>query len=161
MEAAIDHLAFRRACARFATGITVATALDRDGAPHGMTVNSFASVSLDPPLLLICVDHSSVMLDLFRDSGRYGISVLSHSQRDLSQRFAERGQDRFNGTPWVPGQTGVPLLPDALAHFECEIRNIVNAGDHAILIAEVVALNAQEGTPVVFFDSGYRRLEGE
>ena len=161
MEAAIDHLAFRRACARFATGITVATALDRDGAPHGMTVNSFASVSLDPPLVLISVDHSSVMLDLFRDSGRYGISVLSHSQRDLSQRFAERGQDRFNGTPWVPGQTGVPLLPDALAHFECEIRNIVNAGDHAILIAEVVALNAQEGTPVVFFDSGYRRLEGE
>ncbi len=156
MENGIDSVNFRRACAKFATGIAVATVMDREGAPHGMTVNSFTSVSAGPPLVLICVDKASVLLELFRAAGQYGISVLKDGQRELSQRFAERGEDRFNSTPWIAGRIGVPLLPDALAHFECEIRQSVDAGDHAVLIAEVLALNMFEGSPLVYFDSGYR-----
>src|SRR5690349_9317331 len=86
---------FRRACGRFATGVTVATVIDRKGVPHGLTVSSFTSVSLDPPLILICLGHAVTVIDAFRGASHFGINVLEESQRDLSERFARRGFDRF------------------------------------------------------------------
>jgi flavin reductase (DIM6/NTAB) family NADH-FMN oxidoreductase RutF len=154
----VDPKLFRRTCARFATGITVATLIGTDKLPHGMTVNSFTSVSAVPPLVLVCVDYSSNLLPHFRAATHYGVNVLNEDQQDLSNRFAAKGQDRFIGVTWDRGETGVPLLPGALAHMECAIRNVVEAGDHAIFIAEVIRASISEGKPLLFFDSGYRKM---
>jgi flavin reductase (DIM6/NTAB) family NADH-FMN oxidoreductase RutF len=154
----IEKQQFRRICGKFASGITVATVLDAAGAAHGMTANSFTSVSLAPPLVLVCVDHRAGILKHFRTSDYFGINILSAGQRHLSDKFAGSGYDRFEGVDWFPGQTGVPLLRDVLATIECARMNVVTAGDHDILIGEVLHANCQDGEPLVFYSSQYRRL---
>lgn len=155
----MDSNLFRRACAQFATGIAIASTLDPQGLPHGMTVNSFTSVSMEPPLVLICVDRTCNLLPIFEEFGHYGLSFLGHEQQGLSSRFAQRGQDRFDGMHWVAGSLGIPLIPDALAHLQCRIINTVAAGDHVVLIAEVVSADIHSGRPLLFYESGYRKLE--
>jgi flavin reductase (DIM6/NTAB) family NADH-FMN oxidoreductase RutF len=150
---------FCSACAQFATGVAVATVLDPSGDPHGITVNSFTSVSLDPPLILICIGHSAGILAHFRTSPSFGINLLSEAQEPLSVRFAERGRDRFGNIVWVPGETGVPLIPDVLATIECRRVRIETAGDHEIILGEVVRTNVRGGRPLLYFGSAYRRLE--
>lgn len=154
----IETRQFRRICGKFASGITVATILDADGVCHGMTANSFTSVSLTPPLVLICVDHRARMREHFRIGGYFGINILSASQKELSDRFAGSGYDRFEGVNWYAGQTGVPLLPEVLATLECSRVNVVTAGDHDIVIGEVVHADCQEGEPLVFYGGQYRCL---
>ena len=154
-DSTIDPKTFRRACAKYATGICIASIIGADDLPHGMTVNSFTSVSAVPPLVLVCVDYSSNLLRHFRATSHYGLSILSEHQQSLSDRFAARGQDRFTGVDWLPGKTGVPLIPGALAQMECKIQQIVEAGDHAIFIAEVVSAEIAGGKPLLFFDSSY------
>jgi flavin reductase (DIM6/NTAB) family NADH-FMN oxidoreductase RutF len=149
---------FRRACGRFATGITVVTTLDHEGNPHGMTANSFTSVSLDPPLVLVCVDFRAKILLTLRKAERLGINVLSEGQRELSQAFARRGENRFDGVDWHAGESGVPLLPGALAWLECALQNVVDAGDHAVLIARVHRAAYHEGRPLLYFASDYGHL---
>jgi flavin reductase (DIM6/NTAB) family NADH-FMN oxidoreductase RutF len=150
---------FRLACGRFATGVTVATVLDSAGSPHGLTVNSFTSVSLEPPLILICLGHAVATLAHFRASTHFGINVLADSQRSLSVRFARKGKDRFDGVPWCPGITGVPLLTQALAHIECEVYRRIPMGDHDIFVGEMVRVQVYEGEPLIYFASTYRKLE--
>jgi flavin reductase (DIM6/NTAB) family NADH-FMN oxidoreductase RutF len=154
----VDSDSFRRACAKFATGVTVATILAPDGSPHGMTANSFTSVSCDPPLVLLCVDHRTSILPSFRSSVHFGVNVLSEEQRELSMRFAQKGQNRFEQVPWKAGQTGVPLIEDALASFECRVTERVTAGDHDIIIGEVLMARIRDGRPLVFFNSAYGSL---
>jgi flavin reductase (DIM6/NTAB) family NADH-FMN oxidoreductase RutF len=154
----LDSKSFRRGCAKFATGIAIASVLDQGGSPHGLTVNSFTSVSAVPPLVLVCIDYSCSVLPIFRKASHYALSVLNEHQQQLSTKFAIRGQDRFDGVEWTSGQTGVPLIPGALAHFECKVNNTVEAGDHAVFIAEVVRLDCHDGNPLLYFDSGYRIL---
>src|SRR5216684_5402383 len=110
---------FRRACGRFATGVTIASVLDSKGAPHGLTVSSFTSVSLDPPLILICLGHAVAAIEHFRAATHFGINILAENQRALSDRFARKGRDRFDGVAWYPGATGIPLIPGVLAAIEC------------------------------------------
>ena len=155
----MDSNLFRRACAQFATGIAIASAADSEGRPHGMTINSFTSVSMDPPLVLICIDGTSNLLPVFEHCGHYGLSFLGHHQQALSTRFAQRGQDRFDGVAWLTGSAGVPLIPDALAHLECRLTTTLVAGDHAILIAEVVSADIHSGKPLLYYQSSYRKLE--
>jgi len=154
----IEKHQFRRICGKFASGITVATVLDADGSRHGMTANSFTSVSLAPPLVLVCVDHRTRILEHFRSSEFFGINILGVDQKHLSERFAGSGYDRFEGVEWYAGQTGVPLLPDALATIECTRVNVVTAGDHDILIGEVLHANCRDGEPLLFYGSQYRCL---
>jgi flavin reductase (DIM6/NTAB) family NADH-FMN oxidoreductase RutF len=149
---------FRRACGRFATGVTVATVLDADGTPHGLTVSSFTSVSLDPPLVLICLGHAVTMIDAFRGASHFGLNVLSAEQRDLSDRFARKGFDRFDGLPWERGRTGVPLLPGALAQIECATHDRVTTGDHDIFIGRMVGTRIGDGDPLLYYASGYRLI---
>ena len=106
---------FRRACGRFATGVTIASVLDGQGAPHGLTVSSFTSVSLDPPLISICLGHAVSVIHHFRKASHFGINILAEDQQALSDRFARKGLDRFDGVRWQPGATGVPLIPGVLA----------------------------------------------
>jgi len=154
----IDKQQFRRICSKFASGITVATVMDAAGAPHGMTANSFTSVSMTPPLVLVCVDHRTRILEHFRIGGHFGVNILGAGQRDFSDRFAGSGYDRFAGVTWYPGQTGVPLLPDVLATIECARVKVVTAGDHDIVIGEVLHANCRDGEPLVFYGSQYRCL---
>ncbi len=147
---------FRGACSKYATGIAILTVLDKQGVPHGMTANSFTSVSLDPPLVLACVDHSAAILAHFRASGFMGINILNEGQHRLSMHFAQAGEDRFGPVEWQRGMTGVPLLPEVLATLECSIVNVVEAGDNSILIGEVLHAGFREGKPLLYFDRGYR-----
>jgi flavin reductase (DIM6/NTAB) family NADH-FMN oxidoreductase RutF len=151
---------FRRGCGRFATGVTIASVLDAGGAPHGLTVNSFTSVSLEPPLILISLGHGVTAIQHFRTSKYFAINILSVGQRSLSDRFARKGQDRFDGTEWLPGVTGAPLLPDALAAIECAVYRIIPMGDHDLFVGEVVRATVAEGDPLLYFASGYRHLAG-
>jgi flavin reductase (DIM6/NTAB) family NADH-FMN oxidoreductase RutF len=149
---------FRRACGRFATGVTIASVVDSEGAPHGLTVSSFTSVSLDPPLILICLGHGVSAIHHFRTATHFGINILAADQRALSERFARKGQDRFDGVAWQPGVTGVPLLPGALAAIECAVHRIVPMGDHDILVGEMVHTQVHDGEPLLHFGGSYRKL---
>jgi len=150
---------FRRACGRFATGITIATVMDPDGVPHGLTVNSFNAVSLEPPLVSICLGHAVSLIDLFREASFFGINVLNENQRPLSDHFARKGHDRFQGVAWTPGQTGAPLIYDALAAIECQLEQRVTVGDHDIFIGRMVAAKVTEAAPLLYFASAYRKLQ--
>ena len=149
---------FRQAASRFATGVAVVTAAPLSG-PVGMTVSSLTSVSLQPPLLLVCLQRRSRSAAYFRDADHFGVNVLFAHQEKLSERFAKGIGDRFEGIPWSVGRTGVPLLGDALATFECCRCDCVPGGDHDIIIGEVLHVTAQSGIPLVRFGSAYHELK--
>uniref|UniRef100_Q01W45 Flavin reductase domain protein, FMN-binding n=1 Tax=Solibacter usitatus (strain Ellin6076) TaxID=234267 RepID=Q01W45_SOLUE len=149
---------FRRACGRFATGVSIASVLDRGGAPHGLTVNSFSSVSLEPPLVLISLGHQVSVINQFRAAKSFAINVLAAEQQPLSDRFARKGHDRFDGLEWRRGVTGVPLLPGVLAAIECDVYKIIPLGDHDLFIGEVMHVTVREGNPLLYFASSYRHL---
>jgi 4-hydroxyphenylacetate 3-hydroxylase, reductase component len=146
---------FRRACGRFATGVTIATVLDGQGAPHGLTVSSFTSVSLVPPLVLVCLGQEVTVIDAFRAAKCFGINVLREEQQPLAERFARKGFDRFNGLAWTAGETGVPLLPDSLAAIECAAEQRFTSGDHDIFVGRMVRAAVAEGKPLLYFASAY------
>jgi flavin-dependent trigonelline monooxygenase, reductase component len=150
---------FREACSRFATGVAIATVRAQDGEPRGMTVSSFTPVSIQPPLVLVCIDFSSSEHPHFRSNTHFAVSVLSEDQAELSVRFSGQPDGRFEGVDWYPGTTGAPLLRCALAIFECRVRETVEAGDHAILIGEVICVGSREGKPLIYFNRNYRVLE--
>lgn len=157
----IDPEGFRAACARWATGVTVAAACGADGSPHGLTVSSFAPVSLEPPLVLICIDHAASTLPYFRNGAGFGVSILNAAQQHLSSRFARMvDRERFSGVAWHAGLTGVPLLDGALATFECRTTQVIEAGDHTVFIAEVAAADTGAGDPLLYFGGAYRGLAG-
>ncbi len=155
----VDAETFRRACGKFATGIAIVTARGTDGQPHGLTVNSFTSVSLTPPLVLVCLDRECNLLLHFLPMGNFAIHLLRHDQEDISIRFAEWETGRFTGLDWKEGLAGVPVLAHALATLQCRTRELIEAGDHIILIGEVLQADYSEGLPLLYFSGAYQRLE--
>ena len=160
MYAQVDAANFREACARFATGVTVVTTLSRTGEPHGLTVTAFTPVSIAPPLVLACIASNCTFLNHFRESPCFAVNVLSERQQHLSVVFSEKPEGRFEGVDWYRNRTGAPLLRGALAVFECEVRQIADEGDHAILLGLVVYAKSHEGQPLAYFNRAYRRLDG-
>jgi len=156
----IDAKLFRQALGQFATGVTVVATLEREGQPRGLTVSSFCSVSLDPPLVLVCVDNRSEAHPAFLASKLFGVSVLAEEQEDVSRRFASLEADR-NAFKFVRGPQGAPLVPGALAGIECALHAVYDGGDHRIYVGRVLSLEARPGRPLVYHASGYRRLTGE
>jgi flavin reductase (DIM6/NTAB) family NADH-FMN oxidoreductase RutF len=150
---------YRRVCAQFSTGITVITARDENGHPHGMTVNSFTSVSLDPPLVLVSIDLRNAILGHFLTSAYFAVNILAEDQQELSRRFSSASENRFHGVDWHPAESGVPLLEGALAYIECAVTQVMELGDHSVLIGEVRHAEYRAGKPLIFFDSSYRALE--
>jgi len=140
----VDMSAFRRAMGSFPTGVTVVTVASDDSNMHGITVNSFSSVSLDPMLVLVCLNETSPAVSLIARAGAFVVNVLSAGQQDVSRWFANRfrpaGSAMFDGVPFEPGITGCPVLVDATASFECRLRQSHPAGDHLIVLGEVIAL---------------------
>ena len=150
---------FRRALGQFATGVTVVTTRDAAGRPFGLTVSSFCSVSLEPPLVLVCIDNRSEAHDGFEASQLFGVSVLAEGQEEWSRRFAEGGPAKFAGATLRGGHHGVALVPGALAHLECRVVSAHDAGDHTIYVGEVLALSVHPGRPLLYHARGYRRVE--
>jgi flavin reductase (DIM6/NTAB) family NADH-FMN oxidoreductase RutF len=158
-QAGSDPRTLRDAMGCFATGVTVVTAVDTDGTPVGLTANSFTSVSLDPPLLLVCIANASGTAPALREAAHFGVNVLQIGQQPASNRFATRGEDRFANLPWAPGQTGVPLLGSSLVSFECQRESLHEAGDHFILVGRVVRAQFEpHRDPLLYFRGKYRRL---
>lgn len=146
----VDPATMRTTMGRFATGVAVITTL-ADGEPHGMTVNSLTSVSLDPPLLLVCFTHGARSADAVTAAGRFVVNVLSTRQRSVALRFAERGEDHFAGLDLEYGEHRVPVVPHALAHLECDVDRVIGAGDHVIVLGAVVDVCARDGDPLGFY----------
>jgi len=145
----------RKALGQFATGVTVVTTRAADGSPVGLTVNSFTSVSLDPPLVLWCLGLASAHYDAFRLAERHLVNVLAADQLDIAQRFATRGADRFAGVRWTATDTGLPRIDGCTAWFECAIRGRYEEGDHLILIGRIESFEIVRRKPLIFHDSRY------
>ena len=148
---------FRQALGQYATGITVITALD-DGTPIGMTANSFASVSLDPPLVLWSVDNASPLYDGFARASHYAVHVLDASQQALSQRFSDDDIDKFAGLNVERGTKDLPLLDQYIVLLQCEVVDRHRAGDHLILIGRVLDIQHGRGDPLLFHSGAYHKL---
>ena len=157
-----DEASFRQVLARFATGVVVVTGSTREG-PAGLTCQSFSSLSLDPPLVLLSTARTSKTWPRIEATGRFAVNVLGDDQRDLSERFAVSGGDKFAGVTWRAGALGNPLLDGAIAHLECDVHAVHDGGDHVIVNGRVRALEApglEERAPLVYFRSAYRTLAG-
>ena len=152
----MDSRAFRDALGRFATGITVVTIATRDG-PMGFTANSFASVSLDPPLVLWSPARSAARFPFYAAARHYAIHVLGAEQSDLSGRFV-RGGAGFDGVAHEIGEHDVPILPQALARFDCLQVATHDGGDHLIIVGRVLGVSARDGLPLIFSQGAYGRF---
>ncbi len=157
----MDSDTFRSVLGRFASGVTILTARDASGVDHGMTVSAFCSLSLEPPLVLFCVDHVASMHGLLVTDPppACGISILSAEQEAWSRRFADETEQRFDGIAYSRGERGVVLLDAALAHLECRILQRVEAGDHTVFVATVDRAEPLHGQPLLYYRGGYAQLE--
>ncbi|HYM62319.1 MAG TPA: flavin reductase family protein [Thermoanaerobaculia bacterium] len=153
----IDEAGFRRAMSQFASGITIVT-VEHEGTLYGMTVSSFASVSLRPPLVLVCIETQLKTHSAIIGAGSFGVSILGHGQEALSTRFATRTDDRFAGLELRRGELGTPLLAKALATIECRLHAQLPGGDHSIFVGEVLDAVVTESDPLLYFRGGYREL---
>jgi flavin reductase (DIM6/NTAB) family NADH-FMN oxidoreductase RutF len=154
-----DPRTLRDALGCFATGVTVVTCLDPDGQPVGLTANSFTSVSLDPPLLLVCVHKKAACAPALIEARHFAVNVLQNEQQPASIRFSTRFEDRFGATPWSEGEFGPPILKDSLGVFECQRHQVHEGGDHHILVGQVMKASFDAALdPLLYFRGSYRRL---
>jgi 3-hydroxy-9,10-secoandrosta-1,3,5(10)-triene-9,17-dione monooxygenase reductase component len=155
----IDPMLFRSVMGHYPTGVTVVAALE-DGHPVGLAIGSFFSVSLDPPLVGFCVARTSSSWPRIEAAGVFGISVLAEDQQETSGRFASKVEDKFEGETWRPSDaTGSPTIAGALAHIDCSLHSVLDAGDHVIVLGRVLALDVHRDDvgPLLFFRGGYGR----
>ena len=154
-----DSRTLRDALGCFATGVTVVTCIDEIGQPVGLTANSFTALSLDPPLLLVCVAKSTASAGTFGDTRDFAVNVLQTGQQPASITFSTRVEDRFGCTEWTMGEHGAPVLLDSLSVFECRRDAVHDGGDHFILVGKVVKATFHTGLdPLLYFRGSYRRL---
>lgn len=149
---AIDATVFRSTLAQWASGVTVVT-VNHGGEYHGMTVSSFSSVSLTPPLILVCIAKKAHTHDALLETGAFGVNILAGSQIEMGKRFAgmlPEITDRFDGLDYTLGETGSPLLPDVLAWMDCRIHQAIDAGDHTVVIGEIINAHASSGEPLLY-----------
>ena len=157
----VDAADFRHVLGHFASGVTVVTTSDADGRPAGLTASAFTSVSLDPPLILICVDHKSQTYPTLLERGRFAINILTADQQDVSRRFASTKLDKFEVIPYRMSALDLPLIDGALAYLECTTANTHVEGDHTIFVGLVEAASAGDGEPLLYFRAKYDRLRGD
>ena len=157
-SSAIDPRDFRNALGTFATGVTIITAMTADGKPYGLTCNSFASVSLNPPLVLWSLGMFSNGLNTFQNASHFAVNILGESQQELANKFAKSSGDKFSGVDWKPGLGNAPVLSDSVANFQCRAANRYYGGDHIIFLGAVEAYAYNRKEPLLFARGGYGRF---
>jgi flavin reductase (DIM6/NTAB) family NADH-FMN oxidoreductase RutF len=157
-NSSIDPRDFRNALGTYATGVTIITAIAADGKPYGLTCNSFASVSLNPPLVLWSLGLYSTSLGVFQNASHFAINVLGASQQALANKFAKSTEDKFVGVEWTPGLGSAPLLTESVATFQCRAANRYYGGDHVIFLGAVEAYSYNRNEPLLFAHGGYGRF---
>jgi len=150
---------FRDVLGRFATGVTVVTALD-DGTPLGFTCQAFASLSIRPAMVVLAPAKSSTSWPRMVRAGAFCVNILSDDQQDVSEAFSEPREDRFGGVPWHVGTGGTPVIDGSLAWVECALGSVHDAGDHELVTGRVLELGLGEGEPLIFYRSRYHRFGG-
>ena len=154
----LDQDAFRAVLGRFASGVTIVTVRAAGGGDHGMTVSAFSSVSLVPPLIMVCIGDDSSLRPVIADATNFGVSILAANQEPLSRRFAAHGE-RFDGVGFTRGENGIALIDGALAFMECRVVARHPAGDHTIVVGEVEAASVGDDRPLLYYRGGYAQLE--
>ncbi|OLO25292.1 flavin reductase [Alkalihalophilus pseudofirmus] len=152
-----DFREFRNAMGGFATGVTVIS-VENEGEVHGMTANAFSSVSLDPPLVLVCIDNRANSLSYIKESGFFGVNFLDAEQEGISRLFAKQKVTKDPVFKFEKSNGGAPLLKDALVNLNCKVYQTIDAGDHTIFIGEVLDLKVKDGEPLCFYKGQYRKL---
>lgn len=152
--------ALRSAFGAFATGVTVVTTRQADGTPRGFTANSFTSVSLEPAILLICIGKSAHSCDVFTQADHFAVNILSTAQKTTSGLFASTRPDKFDQTDWFSGHANMPLLTGSLASFVCRRHNMIDAGDHVVLLGQVQDYAQNDGMPLGYYGGGYFTVNG-
>jgi flavin reductase (DIM6/NTAB) family NADH-FMN oxidoreductase RutF len=155
-----DAKEFRRIMGLFATGVTVITTRDRKGNFYGLTANAVTSLSLVPPLVLVCIDRKAETFAHFYDSKTFVVNILAEDQQQISTRFAKSGGDKFTGVPYRLGRLGTPILEGAIGCVECRIVETHEGGDHVIHLGEVEHAESGGGRPLLFFQGQYRQIAG-
>lgn len=153
-----DPETLRRVCGAFATGVAIVSTRRPDGSPCGLTVNSFASVSLEPPLVLWSLWRGSPSVECFDRADAYAISILAEHQDDLARRFATPGDDKFDGAQYRHGELGAPIIDGCVAHFECRPHDRVEAGDHIVYVWRVERAERSDAAPLAFHGGAFRRI---
>lgn len=152
----VDPVAFREVLGAFASGITVVAAVAEDGRPAGLSCQSFASLSLDPPLVLLCVGKGSSSWPRVRAAGRFGVSILAEEQRSVCEALGRRGEEKFAGVDWELSAHGAVRITGALATVDCALEDVHEAGDHYLVTARVLELTARDGgSPLLYYRSAY------
>ena len=154
-DKSIDPLDLRRALGTFATGVTVVTTVDGDGAPRGFTANSFTSVSLEPPLILVCLAKSASSCPVFTSAQSYAVNILSEEQKSVSTVFSSRSEDRFAAIDWSTRTTGCPVIDGVVAWLDCRMHDVIDAGDHVILIGHIVDYDYAAASPLGYCRGAY------
>ncbi|MEX2481262.1 MAG: flavin reductase family protein [Gammaproteobacteria bacterium] len=152
---------FRRACGLWATGVSIVTTTDAQGKLYGLTMNAVTSLSLDPPMLLVCVDFGSDTLAPLLESGAFCVNILARNQQDLSNRFAKKGQDKFEGVPYSISANGAPILANTLVSATCSLRDAIDGGDHKIccgVVETIVANESVDAEPLLYYNGRYAAL---
>lgn len=157
----VDEKLFRQACGCFATGVTVVTGRLDDGAPIGVTVNSFSSVSLDPPLVLFSLDKNALSFDAFSMTKYFAFNILNEDQKHFSNNFATQSPDKFKDIDYYKSENGVPLLKDGLGVIECQMHAVHEGGDHQIIVGEVINITCTSGgkNPLLYYKGAYAALK--
>ena len=155
----LDPDAFRAVMGRFASGVTVVTAEDADGTDRGMTVSAFASLSLEPPLVVMCIDRTASMYDTLMNGEFFAVNMLASTQEALARRFAATGAQQFEGIGYVKGENGAPVLNDVLAYIECRRVSSSAAGDHGLIVGETLNASQRDARPLLYYRGGFAQLE--
>ncbi|HXG85342.1 MAG TPA: flavin reductase family protein [Pyrinomonadaceae bacterium] len=155
----INKNEFRAALGRFASGVTVVTTRDADERLHGITVSAFCSVSLEPPLVLVCIEKKAGSHHAFQAGKAFVVNLLAAGQQHVSDRFASRISDKFAGVAYRPGIEDLPVLEDALANLECVLKYSYDAGDHTIFVGEIENARISDGEPLLYFHGNYRKIK--
>lgn len=150
----VDPMSMRQTMGRFATGVAVITT-EVDGEAHGMTVNSLTSVSLEPPLLLVCFNHGARSAEAVVEAGHFVVNVLARRQQEIALRFAKRGEDHFAGLQREYDGHRVPVVPGALAHLDCHVERTFEAGDHTVVLGQVEGVCVRDGEPLGFYSGRF------
>lgn len=155
---AVSKEEFKKALACFPSGVTVVTTVDSKGVPHGLTVSAFCSVSLDPPLVLICIENETRSQPAFERAGKFVVNILAREQADVSRHFASPRDERFAGIEYRTNQHAIPILNGAVAAIECSVKSSCDGGDHTIFVGLVESAETRNGTPLVYSGGEYRSM---